>query len=54
MRCQCAKSRGWRRRTASSQAHARMVLPRRRLNFCMAHRTKCWSIRHAMRCNRER
>ena len=40
-RCQCANRVGWRRRTVSSHLHARVGLPRSRLNFCMAHRSRC-------------
>ncbi len=37
-----------------SQAQARRVLPRSRVYCCIAHRTKCWSMRHAMRDSPER
>jgi len=53
-RCQWTKSLGWRCRTAVSQSHARSGLPRRRLNFCIAHRTRYWSMRNAMGYSLER
>ena len=53
-RCQCANKVGWRRRTVSSHLHARVGLPRSRLNFCMAHRARCSSMRAAREYNMER
>ncbi len=53
-RCQWAKSFGCRSRAASSQRHARSGCPRSRLNFCIAHRTRCSSMRAAMAYNSER
>ena len=53
-RYQCANKVGWRRRTVSSHLHARVGLPRSRLNFCMAHRTRCSSMRAAREYNMER
>src|SRR5258708_35387401 len=43
-RCQWAKSRGWCCPTAASQARALAAFPRRRLNFCLAHRAQCAPI----------
>ena len=54
MRCQWAKSFGSRSLTARSQAHALLGLSRRRLNFCIAHRTRCSSMRVAREVNAER
>ena len=53
-RYQCANKVGWRRRTVSSHLHARVGLPRSRLNFCRAHRTRCSSMRAARDYNMER
>jgi 2,4-dichlorophenol 6-monooxygenase len=53
-RYQCANKVGWRRRTVSSHLRARVGLPRSRLNFCMAHRTRCSSMRPAREYNMER
>src|ERR1700750_500642 len=53
-RYQCTNKVGWRRRTVSSHLHARVGLPRSRLNFCMAHRTRCSSMRAAREYNMER
>jgi hypothetical protein len=53
-RCQWAKSFGCRSRAASSQRHARSGRPRSRLNFCIAHRARCSSMRAAMAYNSER
>ena len=51
---QWAKRRGWCCRTAASQAPALVGLFRSRLNFCIAHRTRCWSMRNAKEYNSER
>lgn len=51
MRCQWAKSRGSRRRASRSQAHALRGLCRSRLNLCIAHRTRCSSMRSARKPN---
>src|ERR1035437_2546218 len=51
---QWAKRRVWCCRTAASQAPALVGLFRSRLNFCIAHRTKCWSMRCAREYNSER
>ena len=45
---------GWCCRTAASQAPALVGLFRSRLNFCIAHRTRCWSMRNAKEYNSER
>jgi hypothetical protein len=52
--CQWANSPGWCRRTASSQAHARVGWFRSRLNFCLAQRTRCSLMRTAREHNSER
>jgi hypothetical protein len=46
-RCQWAKSLGFCWRAAFIQAHALSGSLRNRLNFCMAHLTKCWLMRNA-------
>src|SRR5450759_2468140 len=53
-RCQWAKSLGFCCRAAFTQAHALSGSLRNRLNFCMAHLTRCWSMRFAMEYNSER
>jgi hypothetical protein len=52
--CQWANRPGLYWYTFCSHSIALAYLPRNRLNFCMAHRTRCSLMRHARKNNSER